>query len=79
LSEAAGNGVQAEAALLFSCLGRGAHLYGTLNHDSDALRAHLGVLPIGGFFANGEIGPVGGQTFVHGYTSVIGLLRARRS
>lgn len=79
LTEIAEGGVQAEAALLFSCLGRGAHLYGRPNHDSDALRSHLGALPIGGFFANGEIGPVGGKTFVHGYTSVIALIRAPRS
>lgn len=79
LTDVAEVGAQAEAALLFSCLGRGANLYGAPNHDSDALRRHFGALPIGGFFANGEIGPVGGRTFVHGYTSVIGLIRARHS
>ncbi len=36
---------------------------------------HAGRVPLGGFFANGEIGPVGGQTFLHGYTSVFGIFR----
>jgi small ligand-binding sensory domain FIST len=62
-------------ALLFSCLGRGQGLYGVSNHDSDLFIKHLGPLPLGGFFANGEVGPVGGQTFLHGYTSVFGMFR----
>ncbi len=67
-----------EGALLFSCLGRGKHLYGTPDHDTDALRRHLGDVPLGGFFCNGEIGPVHGTTFLHGYTSAFGLFRPRR-
>jgi small ligand-binding sensory domain FIST len=59
-------------ALMFSCLGRGQELYGVPNHESELVCRHLGGLPVGGFFANGEIGPVGGRTFVHGYTSVFG-------
>ena len=62
-------GDEISGALLFSCLGRGQYLYGEPNHDSDCLRAYLGQIPIGGFFCNGEIGPVGGSTFLHGYTS----------
>lgn len=64
-------------ALLFSCLGRGTGLYGEPDHDSQLIRTQLGELPIAGFFCNGEIGPVGGQTFLHGYTSSIALFRAR--
>ena len=64
-------------ALLFSCLGRGEHLYGTPNFDSGVFREHLGDVPVGGFFCNGEIGPVGGATFLHGYTSSFGLFRPR--
>jgi len=67
-----------DAALLFSCLGRGRDLYGTPNHDSDALREHLGDIPVGGFFCNGEIGPVQGSTYLHGYTSAFGLFRSTR-
>ncbi len=37
----------------------------------------IGNLPIGGFFCSGEIGPVGGTTFLHGYTSVFGIVRQR--
>ncbi len=65
--------------LLFSCLGRGQGLYGVPDHDSRALAAALGPLPVSGFFANGEIGPVEGRTFLHGYTSALGLFRARGS
>jgi small ligand-binding sensory domain FIST len=60
-------------ALLFSCLGRGSYLYGRADHDTDLFRDRLGELPLGGFFCNGEIGPVSGATRVHGYTSSFGL------
>ena len=60
-------------ALLFSCLGRGQYLYGKPNHDSDMFRDHIGDIPLGGFFCNGEIGPVGKTTFLHGYTSSFGI------
>jgi small ligand-binding sensory domain FIST len=62
-------------ALLFSCLGRGKHLYGVANHDSEAFRKKLGPVPLGGFFCNGEIGPVEGATHLHGYTSCFAVLR----
>jgi small ligand-binding sensory domain FIST len=64
-------------ALLFSCLGRGQTLYGQPNHDSDTLRRHLGEVSLAGFFGNGEIGPVEGRTFLHGYTSAFGIFRPR--
>jgi small ligand-binding sensory domain FIST len=67
-------GATPRAGLLFSCVGRGQELYGVPNHDSDLFCRQLGALPLGGFFANGEIGPVGGQTFLHGYTSVFGVV-----
>lgn len=61
-------------ALLFSCLGRGARLYGEPNHDTAVLKSVVGDIPVGGFFCNGEIGPVGGRTYLHGYTSSIGMI-----
>ncbi|CAA9460481.1 MAG: FIG00870999: hypothetical protein [uncultured Rubrobacteraceae bacterium] len=64
-------------ALLFSCVGRGEHLYRKPNFDTGIFREHLGEVPVGGFFCNGEIGPVGGTTFLHGYTSSFGLFRPR--
>ena len=56
-------------ALMFSCLGRGKYLYGEADHDTDLFREKIGNLPLTGFFCNGEIGPVSGSTFLHGYTS----------
>jgi len=64
-------------ALLFSCLGRGAHLFGRPDHDTDLFREKLGDIPLGGFFCNGEIGPVGGATFLHGYTSAFALFTSK--
>ncbi len=64
-------------ALLFSCLGRGAWLYGVPDHDSDAFRRHVGAVPLGGFFCNGEIGPVEQRAFLHGFTSAFGIFRPR--
>jgi len=62
-------------ALLFSCLGRGQGLYGKANHDSDMLFHELGALPLGGFFCSGEVGPVEGSTYLHGFTSCFALFR----
>ncbi|HSP95747.1 MAG TPA: FIST N-terminal domain-containing protein [Candidatus Dormibacteraeota bacterium] len=66
-------------SLLFSCLGRGQFLYGRVDHDTDLFRRYLGDVPLGGFFCNGEIGPVHGATFLHGYTSAFALFRGRDS
>ncbi len=71
------SGSLARGALLFSCLGRGQHLYGRTNHDSDCCRDFLGDIAIGGFFCNGEIGPVGNSTFLHGYTSSFGIFKEK--
>jgi small ligand-binding sensory domain FIST len=62
-------------ALLFSCTGRGAGLFGRPDHDTGLFEETLGPAPLGGFFCNGEIGPVGGNTFLHGYTSAFALFR----
>ncbi|MEB3173707.1 MAG: FIST N-terminal domain-containing protein [Cyanobacteriota bacterium] len=65
-----------KGALMFPCLGRGSSLYQQANFDSNLFRRYFPETPLGGFFCNGEIGPVGGQTFLHGYTSVFGLIKA---
>ena len=62
-------------ALLFSCLGRGEGLYGKPNFDSQLFQRYVQDIPLGGFFCNGEIGPVGDSTFVHGFTSVFAIAR----
>lgn len=72
----AATGPSPDGALLFSCLGRGEQLYGEPDHDSHMFARHFGPLPLGGCFCNGEIGPVQGTTFLHGYTSVFALFRA---
>lgn len=61
-------------ALMFSCLGRGQGLYGQPNFDSQLFHRYLNI-PLSGFFCNGEIGPVGGTTCLHGYTSAFGIFR----
>ncbi len=75
--------VRPAGALMFSCVGRGVGLYGHPNHDVDELVEKLGRQPgdlaVGGFFGNGEIGPVGRQTHLHGYTSAIALFRRSHS
>ncbi|MBI4386284.1 MAG: FIST C-terminal domain-containing protein [Elusimicrobia bacterium] len=67
------------AALLFSCLGRGARLYGMPDHDSALFIDRVGKVPLAGFFCNGEIGPVDRSTYLHGYTSCFGIVRPRKS
>jgi len=64
-------------ALLFSCTGRGSGLFGKVDHDTALFEEKLGPAALGGFFCNGEIGPVGGTTFLHGYTSAFALFRGR--
>ncbi len=64
-------------ALLFSCLGRGSYLYEKPDHDTDLFREKIGNIPLTGFFCNGEIGPVGGTTHIHGYTSAFGVIKSR--
>ena len=71
------SGPKPEGALLFSCLGRGQHLYGQAGHDTNLFHDQLGPIPLGGFFCNGEIGPVQGQTFIHGYTSCFGIFKKK--
>lgn len=72
------NQTSVSGALLFSCLGRGQHLYGIPNHDSACFQEYMGnSVPLAGFFCSGEIGPVGDTTFLHGYTSSFGLIRPK--
>lgn len=66
-----------QGALLFSCVGRGRALYGRPDHDTAFFTQTVGPVPLGGFFCNGEIGPVGGTTYLHGYTSSFGLFRPK--
>ena len=58
-----------EGALLFSCNGRGTALFPSADHDVRAIRAGLSTGGVAGFFAAGEIGPVGGRNHLHGFTA----------
>lgn len=62
----------AAGALLFTCNGRGSHMFTLPDHDAIAVEDTLGV-PAGGFFCAGEIGPVGGRNFLHGFTATLAL------
>ena len=67
----------AETDLIGGCLcccnGRGQSLFGEPHHDAGLVQKHLGPLAVGGFFCNGEIGPVGDTTFIHGYTASLAV------
>ncbi len=65
----------AAGAFMFACLGRGEGLYGEPDFDSHLFSRYVNQVPIGGFFCNGEIGPVGDSTFLHGFTTVFGIFR----
>jgi small ligand-binding sensory domain FIST len=62
--------------LLFACNGRGTGLFGTPDHDAAATANALGGAPVAGMFCAGEIGPVGGRTFLHGFTATLALFVA---
>ena len=65
------------AALICACNGRGRGLFGVPNHDAQMLAEFLGPVPAAGLFCGGEIGPVAGATFLHGFTASIAVLTVR--
>jgi len=65
----------AAGGLLFSCNGRGTRLFDHKNADVTVIRKALGDLPLAGFFAAGEIGPVGHESFLHGHTACLAVFR----
>lgn len=77
LDRASRHSTDVAGALMFSCVGRGEGLYGAPGHDSRVFGNYFPGVPLGGFFGNGEIGPVQGSTHLHGYTSSFGLIRSR--
>ena len=60
-------------ALVFTCNGRGQDMFGSPDHDAEALDRELQGAPAAGFFAAGEIGPVGGESFLHGFTATVAI------
>lgn len=75
MSRAAEDVVAPAGALLFSCNGRGTHLFDMPNHDVRGVLEAVPETPLAGFFAQGELGPIGGRSFVHGHTASILLFR----
>jgi small ligand-binding sensory domain FIST len=73
LKSAVAAGAEPQGALLFTCNGRGSRLFSEPNHDAGVLAKQLGAIPTAGFFAAGEIGPVAGKNFLHGFTASVVL------
>jgi len=68
-----GHAQKPQAALLFSCNGRGTRLFPQPHHDASTVQEQCGPIPLAGFFAQGELGPVAGKNHIHGYTASIAL------
>jgi small ligand-binding sensory domain FIST len=64
---------EARGALVFSCNGRGERFFGLPSHDAGVIDQLLGPLPTAGMFCAGELGPVGGRSFVHTFTASLAL------
>ena len=71
-------GTEVAGALLCTCNGRGVGLFGTADHDARTVSGALGPIPLAGFFCNGEIGPVGARTYLHGFTASLALFVPRK-
>jgi small ligand-binding sensory domain FIST len=70
---AALGGRRPAGALLFTCNGRGSRMFSQPDHDAGLIASMLGDIPLAGFFCAGELGPVGGQNFLHTFTASIAL------
>ncbi|HOX01168.1 MAG TPA: FIST N-terminal domain-containing protein [Candidatus Paceibacterota bacterium] len=70
-------GAELWGGCLCSCSGRGSGLFRKPNHDALLIQTRLGVPGLVGFFGNGEVGPVGGRNYLHGYTASLALIDGR--
>jgi small ligand-binding sensory domain FIST len=66
----------AAGALLFTCNGRGTRMFSEPAHDAQCIAEYFNAIPLAGFFAQGEIGPIGQQNFTHGFTASVALFEA---
>jgi small ligand-binding sensory domain FIST len=73
---AATGGRQPAGALLFTCNGRGSRLFSAPDHDAALLARMLGEIPVAGFSCAGELGPVAGRNYLHGFTASMALFPA---
>jgi small ligand-binding sensory domain FIST len=69
-------GRHASGALVFTCNGRGTHLFGRPDHDAELVCDHVDSGAVAGMFCAGELGPVGGRSFLHGFTASVLLFDA---
>lgn len=74
LSKAKHGILSPEAALLFSCNGRGTRMFSNSHHDAMLLDEYFPDLPLAGMFAAGEFGPISNSNLVHGFTAIANLL-----
>ncbi len=64
-------GTRASGALVFTCNGRGTHLFGRPDHDAEIVNAHVDNGATAGMFCAGELGPIGDRSFLHGFTASV--------
>lgn len=69
------SGRRAEGALLFTCNGRGTHLFDEPDHDARLVSDSLAEAPLAGMFCAGEVGPIGDRSYLHGFTASVLLFR----
>ena len=67
------DGTRTAGALLFTCNGRGTNMFSAPDHDARAVGELIGDGALAGFFCAGEIGPVGGKPFLHGFTATLAV------
>lgn len=72
-------GATVQGGLLFTCNGRGTRMFPAPNHDAAAVQQCLGPIPVTGFFAQGELGPVGRKNYIHGFTASLVLFEEAES
>ena len=53
--------------------GAARHLFPEPNHDAGVVEELLGPVPLAGAFCAGEIGPIGGRNFLHGFTASVAV------
>jgi small ligand-binding sensory domain FIST len=68
-------GRAASGAVVFTCNGRGTHLFGEPHHDAEVVAA-VADGATAGMFCAGELGPVGSRSWLHGFTASVLLFDA---
>jgi small ligand-binding sensory domain FIST len=77
LERTLGDAPRAAGALLFTCNGRGTQMFPDPDHDAIMISRALRGRPLAGFFCGGEIGPIGGRAFLHGFTATLAVFLER--